>query len=197
MTEIPVSVPDGVAGAYRVESFTVTEDDARWTALRSALGRDEYVPPGNYKRLMRGNTVVMSNTPMEIRTNMEFIRAASGDVLINGLGIGMVLSAILDKPEVRSVTIVERAAEVIELVGPAFRKDHRVRIVEADALDFRPPKGAQYDTVWHDIWDYISTDNLSEMHRLHRKYGRRAAWQRSWCRLQCEWHKARTPRWGR
>lgn len=40
--------------------------------------------------------------------------------------------------------------------------------------------------VWHDVWDYIDANNLTQMHALHRKYGRRADWQGSWCRDQCE-----------
>jgi hypothetical protein len=90
---IHVTVPDGICGDWRVESFTVSEEDAQRTAFRAAhKGSDEYVPPGTYKRLMRGDTVVMSNTPMEVRTNREFIRRAKGNVLINGLGLGMVLT---------------------------------------------------------------------------------------------------------
>lgn len=182
---IPVHVPDGVSGNWRVETFTVSQADSDFTRIRSMLRPDEFVPPGTYKRLMRGGTVVMSNTPFEIRTNRAIIREAEGDVLINGLGLGMVLTAILANPKVRSVTVIEKEADVIALVGPSFR-DPRVTIIHADALTYTPPKGKKWDTVWHDIWDFVCGDNLPQMKALHRKYGRRASWQGSWCRAQCE-----------
>lgn len=184
---IEINVPDGVRGDWRVESFQVSEEDSAVTRRRAAAqGSHEFVPPGNYKKLVRGAVVVMSNTPMEVRTNRRFIGRAKGRVLVNGLGLGMVLTAILAKPEVESVTVVEASAEVIDLVGPTFRDDPRVRIVHANAFDYQPAKGEQFDVVWHDIWDYIHPDNLPEMHRLHRKYARRAGWQASWCRDMCE-----------
>jgi spermidine synthase len=135
---------------------------------------------------MRGRTVVMSNTPMEIRTNRAIIHNATGDVLINGLGIGMVLKAVLAKPDVRSVRVIEKHPEVIELVAPTYAPDPRVEIIQADCFDYEPPKGMRFNAVWHDIWDYICGDNLPEMHKLHRRYGRRADWQWSWCRERCE-----------
>lgn len=178
--KIDVQVPDGVSGDWRVERFTVTEEDSRRTLIRS--WRDEYVPAGSYVRLMRGRCVVMSNTPMEVRTNQAIIRAASGQVLLNGLGIGMVLSAILQKPEVDHVTVVEKHAEVIELVSPSY-KDPRVTIIHSDALTYKPE--GRFNAVWHDIWDYICADNLPEMKTLHRRYGKRTDWQASWCRERC------------
>lgn len=176
--------PEGVSGDYRIEHFTVTPEEEARTRIR--FWRDEHVPAGAYVRLMRGRTVVMSDTPMEMRTNWPIIRHATGNVLINGLGIGMVLRHILAKPDVRSVTVIEIAPDVIRLTGPSFIDDQRVNIVHASAFDYQPPKGQRYDAVWHDIWDFICADNLDEMKALHRKYGRRTDWQSSWCREECE-----------
>lgn len=177
-------MPEGVSGDWRVEHFTVSKEASERTAIRS--WRDEYVPAGDYTRLMRGRVVVMSDTPMEERTNGWIMRRARGRVLINGLGIGMVLREVLAKPDVVSVTVIEKAPEVIELVGPTFADDPRLTIIQADALEYQPPRGEKFDIVWHDIWDFICSDNLPEMHRLHRKYGRRTKEQWSWCRERCE-----------
>jgi len=131
----------------------------------------------------------MSDTPAEMTDHYSFVRQAKGNVLINGLGIGMVLNAILknDSPasKVEKVTVIEIDQDVIGLVGPHYLRDHRVEIVHADAFDYQPPKGVRYDAVWHDIWDTICTDNLDAMAMLHRKYGRRTDWQGSWCRNEC------------
>lgn len=190
---IPIEVPDGQSGDWRVSTFTLTDKDI---TPRMMIRPQEYILPGTYKRLTRGGQVIMSNTPMEVRTNQPIINRATGDVLINGLGLGMVLTAILKKDHVRTVTVIEKSQDVIQLVAPTFAHDHRVRIIQGDALTFRFLKGEWFDAVWHDIWDNICTDNLKEMRLLHRRYGRRAGWQGSWARDQCErhakaWHAAR------
>lgn len=179
---IPVLVPDGASGDWRVESFEVSAAESRFTQLREALGHpDAYVPAGRYKRLTFRGAVVMSNTPFEARAHWDFLQHAKGRVLINGLGLGMALSAILaNDGQVTEVTVVEKAIDVIDLVGPTFAHDSRVKILHADAFTFQPMRGARFDAVWHDIWNDLCPDNLDEMRALRRKYARRAAWQGCW-----------------
>jgi hypothetical protein len=50
-------------------------------------------------RLMRGDKIVMSNTPSEVTDLIEFRRRAAGDVLINGLGLGIAVQMALAKVE--------------------------------------------------------------------------------------------------
>ena len=187
---IPVAVPDGIAGAWRVESFEVSASESRFTQLREALGHpDAYVPAGSYKRLTHCGQVVMSNPPFEARAHWEFFQNAKGRVLINGLGLGMALGAILaNDSQVSDVTVVEKSIDVIDLVGPTFASDGRVKIVYADAFNFQPPVTARYDAVWHDIWNTICPDNLAEMRTLRRKYARRAAWQGCWSQQEIHTH---------
>lgn len=100
---------------------------------------------------------------------------------------------MLDKPAVDKVTVIEISPDVITLVG-SYLKEHfgaRLEIIEADAFTWQPPRGVRYGAVWHDIWDNICSDNLPEMHKLHRKYGRRTDWQGSWCRWRCEDQRTR------
>lgn len=61
---------------------------------------------------------IMSNVPMEIETNRPILEAASGHVLINGLGLGMVPSALLSNPLVKKITVVELDKYVIALTSP-------------------------------------------------------------------------------
>lgn len=105
---------------------------------------------------------------------------AKDHTLINGLGIGMVLAAILKKPEVTKVTVVEICPDLIALVGPHYAGDPRVKIINADAFTYIPPKGVRYGAVWHDIWDELCGDNIESMTKLKRKYGRRCDWQGCW-----------------
>lgn len=186
--EITIDVPDGKCGDWAVETFTVSIENANFHNLRSSFRSGRYITPGTYKRLVRGNKTIMSNTPSEIRDHIVFIHKAKGNVLINGLGLGMVLKAVLEKPEVTYVTIIENSEDVINLVGPSYINHPKVKIIFADALEYVPPKYVRYNTVWHDIWDDICSDNLDQMKKLHRKYGRRSDWQGSWCRGECEYY---------
>ena len=182
----PVSVPDGESpcGTVKIDTFTVSEEDARFHNIR-ARGRGA-INPGTYKRLRIDGETVMSNTPMEIRTNRQAFFKAKGQVLINGLGLGMLVEKMLTKPDVEHITVIEKNPAVIALVGPVFEGNDRVTIIEADAFEYQPPKGVKYQLVFHDIWTFIVSDNLPEMHKLQRKYGRRAELQISWAREECE-----------
>lgn len=181
--KIEINVPDGVSGNWSVSTFTVADNDLSQSISLLKYGRG--VPGGTYKRLMRGGEVIMSNTPDEIRDFLGFLREAKGSVLVNGLGLGVTLKALLDKPEVTDITVIENSEDVIKLVAPSYN-DPRLTIIHGDAFTWEPPKGKTYDAVWHDIWDNICADNLPEMKKLHRKYGRRAKHQQSWCRGRCE-----------
>lgn len=175
-------IPEGQSGPWRVERFAMTPDRAKLSALRD---RGRYCPAGGYTRLTRNGVVVMSDTPAEIRDLRSFESAAVGSVLITGLGLGIATSLALAKSEVSDVTVVECSPDVIALVAPHIACD-RLTVIEADAYQWTPPRGRQWHAAWHDIWDDICADNLEGMRRLHRRYSRRAVWQGSWCRYECE-----------
>ena len=185
-------IPEGQDGPWCVEQFTVTEEDEKLERMRAAFSfgsRGRFVPAGTYTKLTRNGFLVMSDTPDEIGDHMYAFHQARGRVLVNGLGLGIFTKMVLNKPEVSRVVVVEIALEVINLVGTHLKKQYgdRLILVCDDALTWKPPKGAHYDVVWHDIWDDICIDNLESMKRLHRRYGRRCDWQGSWCRERCEW----------
>jgi spermidine synthase len=176
-----VTLPEMEKGEWKVEHFTTDRTDFH------SLLRGRGVPVGEtFTRLRRNGTLVMSDTPAEMSDHRWAVRKAKGSCLISGLGIGMVLKNILLKPEVTDVTVVEISQDLIDLIAPHY-PDDRVTFVCADVLTWKPPKGKRYDMVWHDIWDNICADNLPEMQKLHRRYGRKSAWQGSWCKEECKW----------
>jgi hypothetical protein len=184
---IQIDVPDGISGEWKVETFIVSKEDASFARKRAAFhGGRGSLPAGIYKKLTRHNYTVMSNTPDEINDFSYFVYKATGNVLVNGLGLGVLLKALLNKPEITKVTIIEKSQDVINLVASTYLKDSRVTIICADAFKYKAPKDEKYDAVWHDIWDDICGDNIDEMKTLHRKYGRKTNYQESWCRAQCE-----------
>lgn len=107
---------------------------------------------------------IMSDTPSEIREHAAAIEHASGDVLITGLGLGCIVSALLAKEDVKSITVVEIDKDVIALTGPYYT-DPRVTIVNMDAREAAAHferEGAFFDYAWHDIWSHIADRNLDD-----------------------------------
>lgn len=151
-------------GDFSISHFDVGRDD-----IRAMI---EGIMPGKYVRLMHRGSVVMSNTAMEERTNNWFCRHAYGDVLIGGLGIGMIVLAIQDRPNVQSITILEKYQDVIDMVAPQLQFNEKVNIVHADVFEWRPSKGQRFDCVYMDIWSYVNSDVYrEEMMPLKRKWG--------------------------
>ncbi len=180
------TIPEGTSGNWKIDKFSIDPDRVGLMNLRAL--RDGHpqrvIPLGDYTRLlyrplMGGCNVVMSDTPAEAHEHNHAYHLAQGQVLINGLGLGFFLEAILKKSEVLHVTVIELSSDVIKLVGPTFAKE-RVAIVQADALEWRPVKAKRFDFVWHDIWRDICGDNKPEMTKLRRAYGRRTEHQACW-----------------
>lgn len=185
---VRAEIPEGRSGAWTVAHFEHTgprparEDDPRPEWARC--------PPGRYTRLTVGKTVMMTDTREEWTTQLHAIAracAAGGDVLISGLGLGVVVDSMLATPDskVEHITVIERASDVIALVAPhvTARWPERVTVVEADTFEWTPPRGARYSVGWHDIWPNPYDPRIrAEMDRLEDRYRHVCDWQASWGR---------------
>lgn len=161
MTEI---LKDGKVGNFRLEHYEIKEND-----FYARVRMD--IPMGRYVRLICGSECVMSDTPMEKRTNREFVANAHGNVLIGGLGIGLILLAIQDKDDVEQITVVEKNKEVVELVGSQLPLNSKVYIVNDDVFQYKPL--FKYNTIYMDIWNYINKDVYNDqMKPLISRYRR-------------------------
>jgi spermidine synthase len=193
-----VSIPENESGTWKISKFTVSKEEAQVFNMRASSSsslRGQYMYEGSYTRLTNNGHVIMSDTPQEMSEHSTFVRKAKGNVLINGLGIGMVLKNVLLKPNIDSVVVVELSEDVINLVGD-FYKDHRLSIHHADAFKWTPPKGTKFHAIWHDIWPDKSIDNIADMSRLHRRYARwlmTGGFQDSWARKELK-YRARKKR---
>lgn len=176
-----VNIPEGKSGDWSVEKFTPGTELGMYNLRLIRDGFPErVVPPGDYTRLVwQGRATVMSDTPAEAHEHHAALLKAKGNVLINGLGLGFFLTAVLEKSEVEHVTVIEKSQDVIKLVGPSFN-DKRLDIIQADALVWRPKPWVHYNFVWHDIWNKICDDNKAEMTKLKRAYARRCDRQGCW-----------------
>lgn len=197
-------------GSARLRPFTVSPHEAYIDRLRAELNDSRggrWTPPGDYIMLSLRNEAgdwytMMSDTPDEANDHAEVIHMAwqwGGRVLIHGLGLGCVLSAVLASPHVTHVDVVEINEDVIALVGPYFQSsvdEGRLTIHHDNCATKRWTPGTRWSIVWHDIWSQISEDNLLDDSEaewgisyatMHRKFGGRCIWQGSWGWKQARW----------
>ncbi len=175
-------VPEGASGSARVEHYTTDETIALLSSLQSMkTGIRSDCPEGRWCRLLVHGGVMMSDTPMEQRSNRPVVQNAFGHVFIAGLGLGMILHPICAKANVTKVTVLEKNPDVIALVAKTVPS--KVEIVEADVFAWKPAQGQKFETLYFDIWPDICTDNLKQMTKLHRRfshYKADGAWMGSW-----------------
>ena len=101
---------------------------------------------------------------------------AKGNVLVLGLGMGYVPFMMALKPEVKSITIVEKDPEIIDLFNslilPSFKNKEKIKIVEDDAINF-VKKNNKFDYIFADLW-HSPEDGLSlfvQLKRINRNIG--------------------------
>jgi SAM-dependent methyltransferase len=180
-----VTVPEGVSGDYRIERFEVPEKYiGKWRD--EMMGRE--IPAGTYTRLLGNGTVMMSDTPSEMRDHRLFIVWAEGKILIAGLGIGFVLNEVAKNEKVSSVTVIEKSQEVIDLVWEHYKRQYgdKINLIHGDVFDSKQLKGMKFDMGWFDIWDNICGDNVEDFKKLRKAYSRMIVKDRRfWCEPEC------------
>ena len=100
----------------------------------------------------------MTLTPVDLDTSDYAILRARGKVVTFGLGLGYFAFMAARKPEVESVTVVEKSPEVIELfescILPQIKCREKIRIICDDAFEYAekvmPCEG--FDVAFVDTW---------------------------------------------
>lgn len=187
-----VDLPESVSETLRVERFTISETEAEWERVRGVISGSPHRAPraGTYTRIVRNDTLWMSDTDAEVRDHLPAIRQIErrgGRVLVNGLGIGLIVHAALAFENVEHIDIVEVDPEVCEVVGGHYARDSRVQVHCADAHKIEWPAGARWNVVWSDIWPTITLDDNESRARLGRKYSKRVAdWHGKWAQEEVD-----------
>lgn len=169
-------IPEGESGDFSIHHCTTTTGPGSWL---------NYV---NYKGLTGGPYTVlcqrfggawlniMQDTEAEYTEHDWLMSRLSGDILIGGLGIGMINIPLLASSDITSVTIVEKNQDVIDLVWANCAKDDRFTIVcddintwDPDATDGLPT--TTWDVAWFDTW-LTHQEPISEYAaNMNNKYG--------------------------
>lgn len=181
-------------GIATLRSFSISNEESKFYNLRALFngnGGFDCVTAGKYVKLSVNNILMMSDTDMEKRTNYEFISNAKGDVMIAGLGIGLILHNLEKKVktgEVKSITVYEKYQDVIDLITPYY-KHLPITVKCKDILNYLPPKEEIYDTIYFDIWPTIDTNNLKDIRILHNRWKfhkRQDGWMDSWVKQKLQ-----------
>lgn len=102
---------------------------------------------------------VMVDDPMHTLGMYHLARHAYGDVIVAGLGLGIIIHYLAHNPRVKSITVMEKNPAVIKLIKPYINK-YKVNIIQKDyfkhlaeavlqAYQGSPPK--KYDVCIADI----------------------------------------------
>lgn len=197
--QFQVHYPEAKSADGRLEliNYTIPRNDIWRIRTIATEGPNRDPGYGSFTKLVEHTPdddrprVWMSDTRAEILEHSPVLSALMDTddkpvrMLVNGLGLGMIVKAALMRDNVTRVDVVEKDADVIDLILPLI-KDDRLVVYHSDAFTKSWPRGINWDIVWHDIWPEISEQNLPGMRRLHRKYDFAAAWQGSWQRVTCE-----------
>lgn len=194
-------IPARSQGVARIDHFEVSKAEATVSSIRALAtrGREMGVMAGKYARLVVEGRLYMTDTQMEQVTNGAFLRNAKGNVLIAGLGLGMVLVPLLKNPDVNTILVLEKYQDVIDLVAPSFKEaidDERLHIFNEDVTTWRPETDWEWDTIFFDIWPDICPDNMEQMRKLenrHRFHLAEGGWMESWSKREMR----RNTRFGR
>lgn len=90
----------------------------------------------------------MIDSPMDVRAMEKYAEYAKGDVLCAGLGLGIIAHELVKRN--KSVTVVERSPEVIELTGRYLPKG--VNLVQGDFWEFVKNDTNKWGMIIVDIW---------------------------------------------
>lgn len=126
----------------------------------------------SYPMVLEDGIEWMAVKPNEIETMRAPIAASHGKVLTYGLGLGYFAYLAARRPEVSSVTVVEREKDVITLfkqeILPQMEVSEKIRVVEADAFAFASSPAARgFDYVFCDLW-HDASDGLPLYVRMRK-----------------------------
>ena len=148
-------------------------------AAERGVARIEHIDDGSgfvMCQLRVNGACVMNDLPgLEGHSNRPVVEAARGDVLIAGLGIGYVLVPILAKPDVHTVTVIEKCQDVIDLVLPHIAHP-KLTVILADVYEWLPE--GTYDSMWFDIYPHTEQIGVTLLNRF-APYLRPGGWAKS------------------
>lgn len=119
----------------------------------------------SYPAILQDDRIWMTTIPNEINTMKQPIETAKGKVLTYGLGLGYYVYMVSEKPEVESITVVEKDTEIILMFEryllPQFNHKEKIKIIADDAFHYAQNNMSKenfnlvFTDLWHDVSDGI------------------------------------------
>lgn len=153
-----IKIPKYNSGSYGRWILSTTH--GRMPGYFTAELHDCNVPA--LRRKEHGKEIVwMSLAWMELESHMPHIAAAHGHTVVMGLGMGMYLYNIIQKPEVTRVTVIERDKSVFRLLRDISEYNRwpgieKVKIVIEDARKWKAKEPV--DFLYADFWKLMGDD---------------------------------------
>ncbi len=153
---LELNLEDKTIGEYSLKSTVygkgnkITLIPANYQSLLMGYKHTEKLLEHNFKYydLLKGNLRIMCNSgAILFEQYLPYIKS-KGNVLLGGLGLGVVPRLLCEKDIVEKVTVVELSSEVIELCGFQHPK---LEIVNGDFYSYLK----NYDL---NLFDYVYTD---------------------------------------
>lgn len=113
---------------------------------------------GDYKLFVDNNRWNIHNPKNHASTKEMYgsYELAYGDVLISGLGFGVLPTWLLSKNEINSITIIEKNREVIDIFNQFNRFPSKVKIIESDMNSFKTTR--RFNCILLDHYEKESDD---------------------------------------
>jgi hypothetical protein len=100
---------------------------------------------------------------------------AYGDVLLTGLGFGILAKALCQKPGVTSVTVIELNQDVIDAYLTHNELDEKMVIVKDDASHYTPDR--EFDCLLPDHYELQTLNwTIKDMNKIAERIGHKVFW---------------------
>lgn len=125
--------------------------------------------PDRDRYLLTCNGLQWMVTDGELKHSIDTLHSqydlAYGDVLLTGLGFGILAIALAEKEEVNSVTVLEISNDVIAAFTSSNELSSKIKITQADASTYVSSK--KYDCLLPDHYELQTVDwKIADMNRL-------------------------------
>jgi hypothetical protein len=94
----------------------------------------------------------MVDDPPHERAMEIYAEQSQGNILVAGLGLGLVLHALAKNDKVKSITCIEISQSVIDLMQPNIIHLPKIEIVKADFYDYAKQDNTEWDGMIIDLW---------------------------------------------
>ena len=115
--------------------------------------------------LMVGKQTWMVDDPLHWYGMQDLAKAASGKVLVGGLGLGLVIHGLEENEAVSAVDVVEIDEDVVDLISPLIEM-RKTTIINDDFWLYLYRTEEIYDTCILDIWVYDEEERTQVVYNM-------------------------------